>query len=46
MEPETLDVGVTALVQPGGSRNDDNAIALCEERGVAMWFAGNRHFRH
>ncbi|MDJ0973668.1 MAG: bifunctional phosphoribosylaminoimidazolecarboxamide formyltransferase/IMP cyclohydrolase [Planctomycetota bacterium] len=41
-----LDVGAVALVQPGGSRNDENAIKLCNERGVAMWFAGNRHFRH
>lgn len=41
-----LDVGAVALVQPGGSRNDPKAIELCDERGVAMWFAGNRHFRH
>jgi phosphoribosylaminoimidazolecarboxamide formyltransferase/IMP cyclohydrolase len=41
-----LDVGARAVVQPGGSRNDERAIQLCNERGIAMWFAGNRHFRH
>ncbi len=41
-----LDAGASALIQPGGSRNDENAIRLCDERGVPMWFAGNRHFRH
>ncbi len=41
-----LDVGARAVVQPGGSRNDERAIQLCNERGVAMWLAGNRHFRH
>ncbi len=41
-----LDAGATAVVQPGGSRNDDAAIALCDERDVAMWFTGVRHFRH
>jgi phosphoribosylaminoimidazolecarboxamide formyltransferase/IMP cyclohydrolase len=41
-----LEVGARAIVQPGGSRNDEAAVALCNERGVAMWFAGHRHFRH
>jgi phosphoribosylaminoimidazolecarboxamide formyltransferase/IMP cyclohydrolase len=41
-----LDAGATAVVQPGGSRNDDEAIALCDRRGAAMWFTGLRHFRH
>jgi phosphoribosylaminoimidazolecarboxamide formyltransferase/IMP cyclohydrolase len=41
-----LEAGVTAVVQPGGSRNDDAAIELCDRRGVAMWFTGVRHFRH
>lgn len=41
-----LDAGAAALVQPGGSRNDDKAIALMNERKLPMWFAGNRHFRH
>jgi len=40
------DAGVTAIIQPGGSRNDEEAIALCDERGLAMVFTGARHFRH
>ena len=41
-----LDAGATAVAQPGGSRNDDAAVALCDARGIAMWMTGNRHFRH
>jgi phosphoribosylaminoimidazolecarboxamide formyltransferase/IMP cyclohydrolase len=41
-----LDAGATAVVQPGGSRNDGAAIRLCDERDAAMWFADLRHFRH
>ncbi len=40
------DAGVTAIIQPGGSRRDSDTIALCNERGVAMVFTGVRHFRH
>lgn len=38
--------GVTALVQPGGSRNDDEVIAAVDEHGMTMVFTGARHFRH
>lgn len=41
-----LDAGATAVVHPGGSRNDERAIALCNARGVALWHAAHRHFRH
>ncbi|MCO6436472.1 MAG: bifunctional phosphoribosylaminoimidazolecarboxamide formyltransferase/IMP cyclohydrolase [Phycisphaerae bacterium] len=41
-----LDAGVTALIQPGGSKRDDETIALCNERGASMIFTGTRHFRH
>ena len=40
------DAGVTAVVQPGGSVRDDEAIAAADERGIAMVFTGERHFRH
>lgn len=40
------DAGVTAIIQPGGSRNDDQAIAACEAHDIAMVFTGIRHFRH
>jgi phosphoribosylaminoimidazolecarboxamide formyltransferase/IMP cyclohydrolase len=38
--------GVTAVVQPGGSVRDDEAIAAANEHGIAMVFTGERHFRH
>jgi len=38
--------GITAAIQPGGSRNDPEVIAACNEQGVAMIFTGRRHFRH
>ena len=41
-----MDAGVTALIQPGGSKRDDETIAACDERGVAMIFTGTRHFKH
>jgi len=45
--PDTLiEAGVTALIQPGGSKRDADAIAACDERGAAMIFTGTRHFRH
>ncbi len=40
------DAGVTAIVQPGGSRNDAQVIQACNERGIAMLFTGHGHFRH
>jgi phosphoribosylaminoimidazolecarboxamide formyltransferase/IMP cyclohydrolase len=41
-----LDAGVTAIVQPGGSRRDDEVIAAVSAAGAAMVFTGRRHFRH
>jgi phosphoribosylaminoimidazolecarboxamide formyltransferase/IMP cyclohydrolase len=38
--------GVTAIVQPGGSKRDPDSIAACDEHGLAMVFTGFRHFRH
>ena len=40
------EAGATAVVQPGGSRRDDEVIAAADEHGMAMVFAGRRHFRH
>ena len=36
----------TALIQPGGSKRDDEVIAACDAAGAAMVFTGRRHFRH
>ncbi len=38
--------GITAVIQPGGSRNDAEIIAAADEHGMAMVFTGIRHFRH
>jgi phosphoribosylaminoimidazolecarboxamide formyltransferase/IMP cyclohydrolase len=41
-----IEAGVTAIIQPGGSKRDDETIAACDERNVAMIHTGTRHFRH
>ena len=38
--------GATAVIQPGGSVRDAEVIAAADEHGLAMVFAGRRHFRH
>ena len=38
--------GVKAIIQPGGSKRDDEVIATANELGVAMVFTGRRHFLH
>jgi phosphoribosylaminoimidazolecarboxamide formyltransferase / IMP cyclohydrolase len=40
------DAGITAVIQPGGSKRDLEVIEACNERGLAMVFTGIRHFRH
>src|SRR3989338_2206915 len=39
-------VGVTAIIQPGGSARDYQSIEACNEHGIAMAFTGKRVFRH
>lgn len=39
-------VGITAVVQPGGSIKDKESIDYCNKAGMAMVFTGNRHFKH
>jgi phosphoribosylaminoimidazolecarboxamide formyltransferase/IMP cyclohydrolase len=38
--------GIKAIVQPGGSKRDDEVIAAANEHGITMVFTGMRHFRH
>lgn len=38
--------GIVAIIQPGGSKGDDECIAACDELGISMVFTGFRHFRH
>jgi len=39
-------VGITAVIQPGGSMRDAEVIAAADEHSMAMVFTGMRHFRH
>jgi phosphoribosylaminoimidazolecarboxamide formyltransferase/IMP cyclohydrolase len=39
-------VGITAVIEPGGSMRDEEVIAAADEHGMAMVFTGMRHFRH
>jgi phosphoribosylaminoimidazolecarboxamide formyltransferase / IMP cyclohydrolase len=41
-----LDAGIHAIVQPGGSKRDDEVIAAVRGAGAAMVLTGRRHFRH
>ena len=40
------EAGVTAIVQPGGSKRDPETVAAADEHGMAMLMTGTRHFRH
>jgi phosphoribosylaminoimidazolecarboxamide formyltransferase / IMP cyclohydrolase len=41
-----LEAGVAAIVQPGGSKRDQDVIDAVEKAGAAMVFTARRHFRH
>ena len=41
-----LDVGVTGVIQPGGSKRDQDVVDAVTGAGAAMVFTGRRHFRH
>jgi phosphoribosylaminoimidazolecarboxamide formyltransferase/IMP cyclohydrolase len=38
--------GIAAVVQPGGSKKDEDVIAAADRLGIAMVMTGTRHFRH
>lgn len=38
--------GISAIIQPGGSRRDDEVIAACNQHKIPMIFTGRRHFKH
>ena len=48
--PDGLEVvgraGATAMIHPGGAKNDADVIAAADAMGMAMVHAGERHFRH
>ncbi|MFH1645940.1 MAG: bifunctional phosphoribosylaminoimidazolecarboxamide formyltransferase/IMP cyclohydrolase [Candidatus Omnitrophota bacterium] len=41
-----VEEGVTAIIQPGGSKADEHIIALANRKNLSMVFTGIRHFRH
>ncbi|MFB6251071.1 MAG: phosphoribosylglycinamide formyltransferase [Halobellus sp.] len=43
---EAAESGVEAVIQPGGSVNDEDVVAACDEREMPMVFTGRRCFRH
>ncbi|WP_231184606.1 bifunctional phosphoribosylaminoimidazolecarboxamide formyltransferase/IMP cyclohydrolase [Haladaptatus sp. DYF46] len=43
---EAAEAGIEAIIQPGGSVNDDDVIEAANEHGMAMVFTGSRCFRH
>ncbi len=40
------ELGITAIIQPGGSKGDPECIEACNEYGITMIMTGMRHFRH
>jgi phosphoribosylaminoimidazolecarboxamide formyltransferase / IMP cyclohydrolase len=38
--------GATAVIQPGGSRRDEEVVGAADQHDMAMWMTGQRHFRH
>lgn len=48
--PDTVEAavraGVTAIIQPGGSKRDQDSIDVCNEHDIAMVYTGMRHFKH
>ena len=40
------DAGIVAIIQPGGSRRDDEVMAACNRHRIPMVFTGARHFKH
>ncbi|MGU9950918.1 MAG: bifunctional phosphoribosylaminoimidazolecarboxamide formyltransferase/IMP cyclohydrolase [Gammaproteobacteria bacterium WSBS_2016_MAG_OTU1] len=43
---ELIEAGVTAIIQPGGSKRDSEVIDAANDAGIAMVFTNCRHFRH
>ena len=41
-----IDAGISAVVHPGGSKNDEEVIAIAKKAGLTMYLTGVRHFSH
>ena len=48
--PDTVEIahqmGIDAIIQPGGSIKDQDSIDKCNEYGMSMVFSKSRHFKH
>lgn len=48
--PDTVETaikaGITAIIQPGGSKRDQDSIDVCDEHGITMVYTAMRHFKH
>ncbi|MCP3028373.1 bifunctional phosphoribosylaminoimidazolecarboxamide formyltransferase/IMP cyclohydrolase [Halobacillus sp. A5] len=48
--PDTVEAaasaGIKAIIQPGGSKRDQDSIDACNKHGIAMVFTKMRHFKH
>lgn len=48
--PDTVEAaaeaGITAIIQPGGSKRDQDSVDVCNKHGIAMVYTGKRHFKH
>ncbi|MFD1021033.1 bifunctional phosphoribosylaminoimidazolecarboxamide formyltransferase/IMP cyclohydrolase [Thalassobacillus hwangdonensis] len=48
--PDTVETaaaaGIKAIIQPGGSKRDQDSIDACDKHGITMVFTGMRHFKH
>ncbi|MEC2159404.1 bifunctional phosphoribosylaminoimidazolecarboxamide formyltransferase/IMP cyclohydrolase [Virgibacillus halodenitrificans] len=48
--PDTVEAavkaGVTAIIQPGGSKRDEDSVKVCDAHNIAMVYTGMRHFKH
>ena len=40
------DAGIVAVIQPGGSRRDNEVVEACDKHGIPMIVTGRRHFKH
>lgn len=43
---EAAKIGISAIIQPGGSMRDEDSIKAADEHDLAMIFTGYRHFKH
>lgn len=41
-----VELGVSAIIEPGGSIRDEEVISACNDGGISLIFTGKRHFRH